>query len=259
MTLPKENAHTEKAAEFIRYRILSGTYPPGFRLKTIDLAKESGVSRTPVREALLLLQQEGLVDIRPRQGARVRTISFREFKEMCELRLAMESFAAELAAHNRGPEDLVDMEDAMRQMRSLVTELDQASDDEALMHELGRHDIQFHLAILNASGNDLLREEVLRFHLFNKLVNINFPRIRLGQLHESGTDSSGGCKRRHLVLDCHSRIFDAIVARKAEIARNAMYEHLKDIIDRNMVMMARYERSRVGPPQTSSSALNASV
>jgi len=71
-----ENAHTEKAAEFIWYRILAGDYPPGFRLKTIDLANESGVSRTPVREALRQLQQEGLVEIKPRLGARMRTITF---------------------------------------------------------------------------------------------------------------------------------------------------------------------------------------
>jgi DNA-binding GntR family transcriptional regulator len=258
METRKENAHTEKAAEFIRYRILSGDYPPGFRLKTIDLANESGVSRTPVREALRQLQQEGLVDIRPRQGARVRTITFQEFKEMCELRLAMESFAAELAALNRGPEDLVEMEDAMRQMQRLVTELDQNPASEQLVQELAREDIQFHLAILNAAGNNLLRGEVLRFHLFNKLVNINFPRINLGV---QGVDSrlSGGSERRHFVLECHRKIFDAVIARQPEAARSAMHEHLKEIIDRNMVTMARRERSRKDTAQPEVDVLHASV
>jgi len=260
MPARKENAHTEKACEFIRYRILSGTYSPGFRLKTIDLAAESGVSRTPVREALRQLQQEGLVDIRPRLGARVRTISFTEFKEMCELRLAMESFAAELAALNRGPEDIVEMEDAMQHMQRLVTQIDEASDKESLVPELARQDIQFHLAILNAAGNNLLREEVLRFHLFNKLVNINFPRISLGKIPElAGSLTGGGGERRHFVLECHRRIFDAIVSRQPEAARSAMHEHLKEIIDRNMVSMARRERQRTETASPAVDVLHASV
>jgi len=254
----KKNAHTEKAAEFIRYQILSGGYPPGFRLKTIDLAKESEVSRTPVREALRQLQQEGLVDIRPKQGARVRTITFREFKEMCELRLAMESFAAELAARNRGPEDLVEMEDAIQQMQQLVTQLDQNPGGEQLVQQLAREDIQFHMAILNAAGNNLLRVEVLRLHLFNKLVNINFPRINSGT---PAIDSplGGNRERRHFVLESHRKIFDAVVAQQTDAARSAMHDHLKEIIDRSMVVMARHERSRVDPIPPELGVFHASV
>jgi len=255
----KENAHTEKACEYIRYRILSGVYPPGFRLKTIDLASESGVSRTPVREALLQLQQEGLVDIRPRQGARVRSISFSEFKEMCELRVALESFAAELAALNRGPEDLVEMEDAVQQMSRLVAELDREPHKEQLVQELAQHDIHFHLAILKASGNGLLRNEVLRFHLFNKMVNINFRRISAGGVQDPNELAAGGGERRRFVLECHRKIFEAIVARQPDQARAAMHEHLKEIIDRTMVRMARSERNRLEGKAPASDVFSATV
>lgn len=243
MQTRKMNAHTEKAAEYIRYRILSGDYTAGYRLKTIDLAAESGVSRTPVREALRQLQQEGLVDIRPRLGARVRTITYGEFKEMCELRLAMESFAAELAATNRGPGDLVELEDAMNAMTHSVTALETANEDESgeLVRGLARADIQFHVTILNAAGNKLLRDEVQRFHLFDKLININFPRMSSVQDKKS-KKFSGSHERRRFVLACHQKIFDAIVSRESEVARRAMYEHLKEIIDQNMMTMARHER-----------------
>jgi DNA-binding GntR family transcriptional regulator len=245
MPKKKENENTAKACDYIRYRILQGVYPAGFRLKTIDLARESGVSRTPVREALLELQQEGLVDIRPRQGARVRSITFPEFKEMCELRLALEALAAELAALNRGPEDLVEMEDAVQQMERLVAELDREPQKDQLVRELAQHDIHFHLAILKASGNSLLRDEVLRFHLFNKMVNINFRRISAGGRPDPNDPAAGGGERRHFVLGCHRKIFDAIVARQPDQARAAMHEHLKEIIDRTMVRMARSERIRI--------------
>jgi len=155
----------------------------------------------------------------------------------------MESFAAELAALNRGPEDLVDMDDAMRQMQRPVAELDQNPESEQLVQELAREDIQFHLAILNASGNSLLRGKVLRFHLFNKPVNINLPRMSSGA---QGRDLplGGDSERRHYVFKCHRKIFDAVIARQPEMARTAMHEHLKEIINRNMVSMARRERSQ---------------
>lgn len=258
MPARRKNAHTEKACDFIRYRILSGAYPQGFRLKTIELASESGVSRTPVREALRQLQQEGLVDILPRQGARVRTVTFRDFKEMCELRLAIESFAAELAALNRGPEDIVEMEDAVQNMHRLVIEIEKDSKAPALIQQLAREDILFHSAILNAAGNRLLKSEVLRLHLLNKLVNMNFRKL-------SGEDWDGEPQietaNGHLrfVLECHRRIFAAIVARQPEVARAAMYEHLKEIIDRNMLMIARSNRHPGDPRALGGEALHASV
>jgi DNA-binding GntR family transcriptional regulator len=254
----KQNVHTEKACEFIRYRILSGSYPPGFRLKTLDLASESGMSRTPVREALLQLQQEGLVDIRPRQGARVRTITFSEFKEMSELRLAMESFAAELAAQNRGPEDLVEMEDAMQRMERLLPKLEQKPNDESLVQELAQQDIHFHSAILNAAGNSLLRGEVFRFHLFNKLVNVNLPRIVGGDYDYRDSDAALN-ERRRFVFECHRAIFQAIISRQPEAARKAMYDHLKEIIDRSIVRMARRERAQTVAAAPSSNILHATV
>jgi DNA-binding GntR family transcriptional regulator len=253
----KQNAHTEKACDFIRDRIISGAYPPGFRLKTIDLASESGVSRTPVREALRQLQQEGLVDILPRQGARVRTITFQDFKEMCELRLAMESLAAELAALNRGPEDLVEMEDAIMNMKRLVAELEKDSRNPILVRHLAREDIQFHSAILNAAGNQLLKQEVLRFHLLNKLINTDFRKVSPEvEDVEAGVDM--GSDRLRYVLDCHSRILAAIVARQPDAARTAMYEHLKEIIDRSMVAVARSKRHRKVPTSPDVDALHAS-
>jgi DNA-binding GntR family transcriptional regulator len=227
-------------------------------LKTIDLASESGVSRTPVREALLQLQQEGLVDILPRQGARVRTVTFQDFKEMCELRLAIESFAAELAALNRGPEDLVEMEDAVQNMHRLVIEMEKDATTPALIQQLAREDILFHSAILNAAGNRLLKSEVLRLHLLNNLVNMNFGKLR-GE--DPGDEVQIETANDHLrfVLECHRRIFAAIAARQPAAARTAMYEHLKEIIDRNMLVIARNKRHRGDLRSSSAEALHASV
>ena len=236
--LNPDNPDTLKAYDFIRKQILEGIYSPGRRLQTIGLAAEIGLSRTPVREALRQLHSEGLVDIRPRLGASVRTFSLDEFQQMCELRLALESFAAELAARKRSAEDMVEIQEALNQMNTLVDDLERSPDREALVNELVEQDIRFHFAILNAAGNPLIKSEVLRLHILNRVVRMN-----LGQL----TVSDGGANesphlRRRLVLECHRKIMAAILSRQPEAARNAMQEHIGDIIDRSMVAMARLQK-----------------
>src|SRR5579864_9777932 len=86
------------ATELIREAIIDGRLPPGQRLKEEELAQELGISRTPVREALLILQAEGLVTAVPNRGAVVRTYTESDLVDMYELRALLESFAAHQAA-----------------------------------------------------------------------------------------------------------------------------------------------------------------
>ncbi|MSU65892.1 MAG: GntR family transcriptional regulator, partial [Opitutus sp.] len=92
------NANTDVAYEYIRNKILVGEYQLGSALRTNRLATEIGVSRTPIREALRLLETDGLVVIRPRIGARVTSLNIDEFTHLCAMRLALETYAAGLAA-----------------------------------------------------------------------------------------------------------------------------------------------------------------
>jgi GntR family transcriptional regulator, transcriptional repressor for pyruvate dehydrogenase complex len=174
------------------------------------------------------------------------------------LRLAMESFAAELAATNRSPEQLVEMEDALQQMERIVVKLSDGPDSEALSLELAKEDIHFHLAILNASGNGLLRQEVLRVHLLNKLVNVNLLKLNLGS-EINDNKFVMDIERRKYVQSCHRKIYEAILSGESEAARLAMYQHLKEIIDRSMILVARRERNREGNAPLGADALGASV
>src|SRR6478735_6757018 len=100
-----KKASSDIAYEYIRGKILGGTFPPGSALMTEALSVEIKVSRTPVREALHKLKAEGLVSISPRLGASVKKMDVKEFREMCELRLALEGHAAGLAALNHNQAD----------------------------------------------------------------------------------------------------------------------------------------------------------
>ena len=86
------------AAEMIRERILSGKLPPGFQLKQDVLAAECGVSRIPIREALVQLESEGIVKILPHRGAIVVELSAKEIEELYHMRALLEPFLFERSA-----------------------------------------------------------------------------------------------------------------------------------------------------------------
>src|SRR5215204_2878566 len=115
-----KNVNSDIAYAYIRKHILSGQFRPGQALMTNDLSAEIGVSRTPVRDALRQLEADGLVIIKPHLGASVKTMGFREYREMCGLRLALETYAAGLAAENRTSDELHELELALDAMRGLT-------------------------------------------------------------------------------------------------------------------------------------------
>jgi DNA-binding GntR family transcriptional regulator len=96
----------QKAYSLIRKRILDGAYPPSLRLTEQEVAVATGVSRTPVREALRRLHSEGLVDLAANHGAVVVDWSGQDLDEVFELRALLESWGVARAAERIGPEGL---------------------------------------------------------------------------------------------------------------------------------------------------------
>ena len=94
----------------LRKAILSKRLKPGERLIEEQLAADLGVSRNPVREALRVLESEGLVEINPRRGASVTNVSEEEAQEIVEVRAALEGFCARLAARRCSPGLKADIE-----------------------------------------------------------------------------------------------------------------------------------------------------
>jgi DNA-binding GntR family transcriptional regulator len=228
--------NSEVAYEYIRKRILSGEYPPGCALMTEGLSAATGVSRTPVREALHRLQADGLVSIRARLGASVKKMDMKEFREMCDLRLALEGHAAGLAAANRSPVDLREISFALEAMRGLTRRLASTHNEPPLIDELAREDVRFHIAIMTAAKNDLMKEEILRLHLVNRIVfgPMNPARGPAG----TTPAKTERVENRRKVLVSHGEIHDAIVRGDVGAAKNAMERHIQDIIDKSLLVMA---------------------
>jgi DNA-binding GntR family transcriptional regulator len=145
---PLSRSASAAASEVIREAIIDGRLAPGQRLKEEELAHELGMSRTPVREALLVLQSEGLVESLPRRGAFVRSYAVDELDEMYQLRAVLEGYAARRAATRISPEDVARLEDSCARFDRL-----RAEDD---LLDLVQENLFFHNIILEAAASDRL-------------------------------------------------------------------------------------------------------
>lgn len=96
---------TQKAYEEIRRRIMNGVLAEGAPIRQDEIAQDMGVSKIPVREALMRLQSEGLVVITPNAGATVATLTVADYVEMLDMRIALECRALELAVPNMASSD----------------------------------------------------------------------------------------------------------------------------------------------------------
>lgn len=138
----------EDIFDVLHEKIISGIYKPGDWLRQEDIATQLGVSMTPVREGLDLLVSAGLAERVPYRGVRVREMSTKDVVEAYGLRLFLEAMIAQEAAKNVTPEQVVQLERMLAEMRKHDT-LKEISSERKSSRE-------FHSAIAEATKNDLL-------------------------------------------------------------------------------------------------------
>jgi len=146
--LERPKSLTELVKEHIRTRITNGELMLGEALSENVLAAQLGISKTPVREALLQLKLEGLVDIQPQRGSFVFTMAPEEAAEMCQYRVILESAALRDALANDEAGLVAALEVNVRKMAKAVAEDD--------MPGYRRLDTEYHRHILNRAGNRYL-------------------------------------------------------------------------------------------------------
>ncbi len=140
----------------IRENILSGEYKEGEELREIALAKEIGVSRTPVREALRQLELEGLVSIVPNKGAYVTGITLKDVKDIYEMRASLEGLCAVKATKNATEETLNELES--------IVDLSEFYCAKGKIDKVLELDNQFHQNIYEAADSKQLRRTLTDFH-----------------------------------------------------------------------------------------------
>ena len=137
----------------LRRLIIEGHYAPGTRLVEDRLARDLGVSRTPVRQALARVAVEGLVQLFPNRGAVVRTFTHADLVDAYDLRAVMEGYAAYRAAGRISPGQLADLEAAAAALEGSLQQ--HFPTRQAEVHFLVEHNQRFHNTIIAASGNPL--------------------------------------------------------------------------------------------------------
>jgi DNA-binding GntR family transcriptional regulator len=154
MLAAPENPNTDRplreaVRDTLRTRIFEGHYAPGTRLVERDLAAEFNVSRLPVREALRMLRQEGLIRDRASRGMEVSGLSAKDVEDLFDVRQSLEVLACRLAAARATEADL-------EQLQGLLDEADRCLAKGAIM-DAHRANSEFHDAITSIANNDFLR------------------------------------------------------------------------------------------------------
>ncbi|QYN36710.1 GntR family transcriptional regulator [Pseudonocardia sp. DSM 110487] len=196
----------ERAYRHLRETVLVDPAVQGTFLNEVDLAQDIGVSRTPVREALLLLVAEGLVEMVPKRGAYVPPLSGRQIRELMELRTLLEQHAASvtLAQHSV---PLETMRAALAEQEHLLT----AEPCDA--HEFIEWDRRFHQSLVDAAGNELIAR--------------TYAGLRTRQVRVGVAALFRAMDRQRAVCAEHGRIVDALESGDEAAAHAAISEHLR--------------------------------
>ena len=200
---PSLSPHVDKAYEAIKNRILDNTWPPGFQAFEPQVADVLGMSRTPVREALLRLENEGLVSMIPRRGMYVVPLSHDDMRDIYDVLAALESMAAELLAR-RGPSEreVSPMEASLEEMETALKNND--------LTGWAKADETFHHTLLNLCYNNRLATAA--FTVWDQAHRARMISLKLRPLPIDSTNE-------------HRAVLDAIQNGDWEEAKKIQYEH----------------------------------
>ena len=200
----------------LREAILRGDLKPGERLMELQLAAKLGVSRTPIREAIRMLEQEGLAVTTPRKGAEVAKMTLKDMEDVLEIRDALDELAVRIACQKITDEQLKQLED--------VKELFEKNTQTNNVKNIAEADVSFHDVIYEATGNpklvtllNNLREQVYRYRVEYIKDPKNYPTLIAE--HEAILDSLKNRDVKNAVEAMHVH-----VANQAEAVKMVIQE-----------------------------------
>ena len=220
----------EQAVEQIRELILSGEFEPNEKLPSeVELSKQLDVSRSSIREALRVLEAEGVIDVKRGAGVFVATNPFQNairgdyvrwlakreesLIQLLKVRQSLEELTAGLAATLASKEIIQALHKNVQRQSEIIEQPEENL--ESNIDELARLDQQFHLEISAASGNQIAHEIIS--HIFPAYNQSNKAVIYVGG-------------RQYKMVDEHWRIYNALKARNSALAEKEMRAHIARII-----------------------------
>jgi GntR family transcriptional regulator of vanillate catabolism len=225
LPIEAENSGSQavKAQLRLREMILAGDLPGGARIAELAIVERLGVSRTPIRAALMRLEQEGLLDALPNGGYAVRTFSERDVSDAIEMRGTVEGLAARLAAERgAAPVVLAEARQCLGQIDALLQQ--PALDDEAFTNYVALNQ-RFHNLLSEMAGSSVITRELER------VVSLPFASPSGFVVVQANSPQA----RDMLIVaqDQHRQVLDAIEQREGTRAEAIMREHSR-IAQRNL-------------------------
>lgn len=187
----------------LREAILKGEIKPGERLMELQLAAKLGVSRTPVREAIRMLEQEGLAVTIPRKGAEVARMTEKDMEDVLQIRRTLDELAAKLACDKMTEEQLENLQKALQDF-----EISTKSGD---IKKVAEADVKFHDAIYIATDNPKL------INLINNLREQMY-RYRVEYIKDESTYP--------ILIAEHQAIYDGFLRKDKEFVVKVIAEHV---------------------------------
>lgn len=203
--IAKPESLAKMARDSLLNSILSGELNSDEVYNEMALAKDLGISRTPVREALLELSVLGFIKFIPRRGVVVNRLDRQDINEIFEIRKALETAIVEKAARAEVPADLTEIEKTLRDQRAAMADNDYTAFLDA--------DRSFHVRFSRLTNNGRMTAI---------LVNLR------DMIHMMGARALHLDGRAETVVSEHERIIDAVKRRDPEAARAAMLHHLEE-------------------------------
>ena len=207
----------------LRELILAGDLAPGSRIAELHVVERLGLSRTPIRAALVRLEQEGLLDALPNGGFAVKTFSERDVAEAIELRGTLEGLSARLAAERGAPP--VVLKEACDVLDSIDAALAHPALNEEAFADYVHLNEQFHNLLAEMSGSNVIRKEIERVCAMPFASPSGFVVVQ----------ANSPQARDMLVVaqDQHRQVLDAIERREGARAEGLMREHSR-LAQRNL-------------------------
>ena len=198
---------SQKVYRALKTEIIKGSLKPGTKLSEGKIAKQLGVSRTPIRETLKQLAAEGFVKMNPNQAVVVSNASLEDAQEVLQIRGVLEGLAARLATKIVNEEEIKELEKYQKQMEYYTNK-----DDALAFSEM---DAEFHELILNICGNN-------RLIRIRKNLSEQAHRYRIRSLSVPG--------RLKYSLKEHQEIIEALKRKDAEQADRLSQKHIENVL-----------------------------
>lgn len=196
----------EQAYEIIKEGIITSYYKPGDELREANLSEEMGMSKTPIREALIQLENEGFVEIRPFRGAVVTDISIEDVVKLYEFRQIIETHAAKVAARSCEPSNIEYLKEQIKIMKEALEK------DNVNKYHVAHNN--FHYFLISKLENKWINKALANMEDFAKRVRVKI--IKYEPIN---------------FVDDYELVIEALEQKDGEKASNLIKEHLNKVLE----------------------------